>query len=185
MCAGPLSSDIPDQCWLADEPAGKGCEAHPGITADGTDRAVWHAQYEAALCAYQRAGDGLNRLSAYLLDGNFPIQIFLQQLGGAGEIEFETLLHHPGTGRIGQRFEQDCRRVNQRRHVRYANDGPAFGQIDILRLPDDAIAGNHVTLAATSKSCRRQRAGLRAGVNSHAGLRRRNARQTRDGKQEK
>ena len=100
MCPRALGGDIPDQRRLADQPARQRRQAHSRVVADGTDAAIGHAHNEASLRADERTGDGFNRHPAHLLNGHFAIKIFLQQLGGAGEIKFKTLLDHAGTGRV-------------------------------------------------------------------------------------
>ena len=129
MRAGPLSCDVPHQGRPCDQAARQRGQSNTGVVRKNLHRAVVAPQDDATLCRQQRSVERLGALTANLIDGNRPIDILLQQLVGADEIELVVLFQHRSALGIGHRFECHRRRVDQRGHVGEAHCVAPLGQI--------------------------------------------------------
>src|SRR5258706_6306691 len=98
MSSSAAGGDVPDQGRFADQSTRQRLQFHPRVAADGADAAIIHAQNQAVPDAYQGAGSRFHSRSAYLLNGHLAVQVLLQKLAGAGQIELEALFDHVCAG---------------------------------------------------------------------------------------
>ena len=171
MRAGSLGRDVPYQRRACDQSARQRGQANARVVRKNLHRAVIAPQDNAALRRQQRSVERFGALATNLIDRDLPIDILLQQLVGADQIELIVLFQHRGAFRIGHRLECHRGRVDQRGHVGKPHGVAAFGQIEITLLPNHRITGNCAT-SGRSIGIRRDRARRRVAIDSQRSGRR-------------
>ena len=118
------------------------------------------SQNDASPRRQQRAVECLGGLAANLIDCDRTIDVLLQQLVGADEVELVVLLNTV-VPCVGHRFERDGRRVDQRGHIGKIAPrcGPSSDQIALL--PDDGVAGTAPRAGARDRHRARSSRALR------------------------
>ena len=127
MRAGSLSRDVPHQRRARNQTTRQRRQANACVMRKNLHRSIVAPQDYAALRRQQRPVERFCRLTAYLIDGNRTIDVLLQQLVGADQVELIILFQHGRALGIGHGFECDRGRIDQCSHISEAHRVAALG----------------------------------------------------------
>ena len=159
--AAALCVDVPDQRRARDQAAGQRRQLDAGVVRHDLHAAVVAPEHEPTLRRQQRAVEGLGRLAAHLFDRDRAVDVLLQQLLGADQVELVVLLEHGGALAVGQRLEHHGGRIDQRGDVGEAHRVASLVEVEVAFLAHDRVAGHGArgpvvgTAPATRRRARR------------------------------